>query len=272
MKVSDYKTLLTSNRNAAMLFDLTERFPRGPTSKLRDRDYKTSDGTLLSKGWGSNEAPYLNRGVDSAEGSEMTGGWNPYDIYELPDGDWQMESMLSGIEVPIAMAMSEATYMCTPGSAKLFKSGAQLTRRSRRAAKRVREAKRWVQENIGTAVYKISLGYGARESIFVHADSTNGAMKQFELFMQGAFNEHCPGYDDGSRVHVEYLRPAKTPMELMELNQPFINRYQEMVESKRLRILKLQQEIEAMDMTHQVVNIYAINMVASWGTGTEGAV
>ncbi len=267
MKLRDFKTLLKNNPNAAMLFDLTERFPRGPTMKLRAHDYKDGDGSLLSKGWGSNEAPYLNRGVDSAEGSNMTGGWNPYDIYELDDDEWRCAQMLRGIEVPVDMAMAKHdTWGCDEGNARLFKSGAQLTRRARRMAKRVREAKTWVQNNIGTAVYKVSFGWGSREGVYVHADNEEGAKTQFELFMKGAFNEHCAGYD-ASRQNIEYVRPAKTPLELMALNQPFIDGYVNAIAEKRARIEKLQKEIEAMDTAHQVVNIYAINMVATWGTG-----
>lgn len=268
MKLRDYKTLLVNDKHTAMLFDLTERFPRGPTTKLRACDYKnTEDGTILSRGWGSNEAPFLNRGVASAEGSEMTGGWNPYDIFELEDDDWRCAQVLRNIEVPADIAMSEATWGCSDGNAKLFKEGAQITRRARRMSKRIREAKKWVQENIGTAVYRISVG-GWREDhcVYVHADNEEGAKKQFELFMKGAFNEHCEDYRE-DRVAVYYERPAKTPIELMALNAPFQERYRRLIEKKKERVQQLLKEIEAMDTCEQIVNIYAINMVATWGTG-----
>ena len=265
MKLRDYKTLLTTDPRAAMLFDLTERFPRGPTAKLRAHDYKTSDGELLSKGWGSQEAPYLNRGVESAQGSPMTGGWDPYEIYELQDSEWTLARELQNIEVANEIGMG-SDYCASEGMRALFKTGAQLTRRARRAAKRIREAKTWVQNNIGTAVYQVQFGWGSRDGIYVHADSEAGAMTQFELFMKGAFNTHCPSYEP-ERISINYIRPAKTPLELMALNQPFIDGYVASIEKKRKHIEKLQQEIEAMDMAHQVVNIYAINMVATWGTG-----
>ena len=265
MKLRDYKTLLATDPHAAMLFDLTERFPRGPTTKLRAHDYKDGDGRLLSKGWGSNEAPYLNRGVESAQGSPMTGGWDPYVIYELEDSEWNLAHQLQQIEVADHIGMG-SDFSAAEGMRRLFKTGAQLTRRARRAAKRIREAKTWVQENIGTAVYKVQFGWGTRNGVYVHADSEGGAMTQFELFMKSAFNKHCPSYDP-DRISVNYVRPAKTPLELMALNQPFIDEYVAVIEKKRERIVQLQQEIEAMDMAHQVVNIYAINMVATWGTG-----
>ena len=267
MKVKHFKTLLHDDPRTAMLFDLTERFPRGPTSKLRNRDYMR-DGQILENGWGSNTAPYLNEGVATAHGSPMTGGWDPYLVYELADSEWNIESVLAGLQVPIEMAMGGMGFRQEEaGMAMLFKRGAQLTRRARRAANRIRQAKKWVEENITTAVYKVSSGYYSRESIFVHADSVEGARHQFDLFMGGVFNEHTEGYTDPERLHVSYVRPAKTPMELMALNQPFVDNYQKAVEKKRERILELQKEIEAMDTAQQVVNIYAINMVASWGTG-----
>ena len=266
MKLRDYKSLLTSDKRAAMLFDLTERFPRGPTSKLRAPDYHSPDGGLLSDGWSSSECPYLFAGVASAEGSNKTGGWNPYDIYELPDSEWNAQSLLGGVEVPEEMAMGES-YYSADGEGRLFKRGAQLTRRARRFSRRVREAKAWVKANIGTAVCAVHLGsYGDENTVYVHADNEEGAKKQWELFMEGAFNEWCEDYRE-DRVNVTYVRPAKTPLELMSLNETFQSKYRAMVTRKRAQVEKLLKQIEAMDTAEQVVNIYAVNMVATWGTG-----
>tara|TARA_B100001250_G_scaffold397588_1_gene404877 strand:+ start:1532 stop:2356 length:825 start_codon:yes stop_codon:yes gene_type:complete len=267
MKVRDYKSLLTTDPRTAMLFDLTERFPRGPDAKLRAHDYRDADGRILSNGWGSNVAPYLNRGVTTAQGSNMTGGWDPYEIFELPDNEWNVESILNGLIVDKDMAMGDG-YYCEEGKAKLFKNGAQLTRRSRRAANRIRRAKDWVKANITVALYSVNFsGWGGADScVFVHADNEQGALKQWELFMKSAFNEHCDNYRE-DRVQVEYVRPAKTPLELMSLNAPMQAAYRASIEKKRATIERLQKEIEAMDTAEQIVNIYAINMVATWGTG-----
>ena len=270
MKVKDFKTLLHDDPRTAMLFDLTERFPRGPQAKLRDRDYKDVDtGEILEKGWGSNTAPYLNRGLDTANGSAYTGGWDPYLIYELPDSEWSVQTILEGLEVPTEIAMGDGWYVQKEDYAKLFKRGAQLTRRARRAANRIRMAREWVKQNITTAVYKVSSGYYSRHDVYVHADNEEGARTQFETFMAAAFNKHTEGFNEieDRGFHVSYVRPAKTPMELMALNQPFIDNYVASIEKKRQRIIELQKEIEAMDTAQQMVNIYAINMVASWGTG-----
>jgi hypothetical protein len=262
MKLRDYRTLLSNDKRTAMLFDLTERHPRGPYGALRNKHYEEHDSYYGNAG----AVLALLVGIDSAEGSTETGGWNPYEVYELPDSDYQAQRMLQGLEVAADMAMGES-YYSNDGQARLFKSGAQLTRRAKRFAYRVRKAKAWVKENIGTAVYQVQLGgYGDRNAVYVHADNEEGAKKQFELFMASAFTEHCDDYRE-DRVQVSYCRPAKTPLELMSLNAPLQETYRNAVAQKKARVETLLKEIEAMDVAEQVVNIYAINMVATWGTG-----
>jgi hypothetical protein len=262
MKLRDYRTLLSNDKRTAMLFDLTERHPRGPYGALRNKHYEEHSGYYGNAG----AVLALLEGVASAEGSTETGGWDPYEVYELPDSEWNAQSFLQGLEVSKGMGMGDSHY-ASEGNQRLFKSGAQLTRRAKRFAYRVRKAKAWVKENIGTAVYKVQLGtYGDRNNVFVHADNEEGAKKQFELFMASAFTEHCDDYRE-DRVQVSYMRPAKTPLELMSLNAPLQESYRDAVARKKARVEKLLKEIEAMDVAEQVVNIYAINMVATWGTG-----
>ena len=266
MKLRDYRTLLANDKRTAMLFDLTERHPRGPYAALRNKNYETHDSYYGNAG----AVLGLLEGVDSAEGSTQTGGWNPYEIYELADDEWAAARELCLLEVPEGMGMGPS-YRASEGNQKLFKHGAMLTRRAKRFAHRVRKAKRWVEANIGTAVYSVNLGRWSSEGkVFVHADSEDGAMKQFELFMKSAFNEHCEDYNE-DRVSIDYVRPAKTPLELMALNAPFQENYRNSIAAKKARVEKLLKEIEAMDMAEQVVNIYAVNMVATWGTGDSAA-
>lgn len=262
MKLRDYRTLLSNAKRTAMLFDLTERHPRGPYGALRNKNYEKHDSYYGNAG----AVLALLEGVASAEGSTQTGGWDPYEVYELPDNEWNAQSFLQGLEVPLGVGMGDS-YRCDDGRQRLFKTGAQLTRRAKRFAYRVRKAKEWVKENIGTAVYQVQLGgYGDKNSVYVHADNEAGALKQWELFMKSAFTEHCDDYRE-DRVQVNYLRPAKTPLELMSLNAPLQEKYRNEIAAKRLRIARMEKEIEAMDTAEQVVNIYAINMVATWGTG-----
>ena len=262
MKLRDYRTLLSSDKQTAMLFDLTERHPRGPYGALRNKHYETHESYYGNAG----AVLALLEGVESASGSTATGGWDPYEVYELCDNEWNAQGFLANLEVTAGAGMGDS-YHCNEGKQRLFKRGAQLTRRAKRFAYRVRKAKDWVKENIGTAVYQVQLGgYGNSNSVFVHADNEEGAKKQWELFMKSAFTEHCDDFND-DRVNITYRRPAKTPLELMSLNAPLQENYRRAVEAKRARIIKLQKEIDAMDVAEQVVNIYAINMVATWGTG-----
>ena len=60
MKVSAYKMLITENKRNAMIFDLTERFPRGPKAKLRAKHYNKHDR------WGGNAL--------APESDELIGG------------------------------------------------------------------------------------------------------------------------------------------------------------------------------------------------------
>ena len=84
--------------------------------------------------------------------------------------------------------------------------------------------------------------------------------------MAGAFNKDVPNYSE-DRVHVTYKRPAKTPLELMILNEEFQAEQRERISESRARVETLLKQIEAMDTAEQIVNCYAINMVATWGTG-----
>ena len=262
MKLRDYRTLLSNDKRTAMLFDLTERHPRGPYGALRNKHYEEHNSYYGNAG----AVLGLLKGVESAEGSTQTGGWNPYEIFELPDSDYGAQRMLQYLEVPDGMGMGSDCY-AGDGMQRLFKDGAMMTRRAKRFAFRIRKAKKWVEENIGTAVYQVNLGgYSSRNNVFVHADNEEGAKKQWELFMKSAFNEHCGEYRE-DRVTVAYKRPAKTPLELMALNEPFQKNYRSEIQKKKEAIIRLQKEIEAMDTAEQVVNIYAVNMVATWGTG-----
>ena len=49
MKLSMYKELLATNPKLAMLFDLSERFPRGPEANLRSHHYEGSHGSYYQR-------------------------------------------------------------------------------------------------------------------------------------------------------------------------------------------------------------------------------
>ena len=263
MRLRDYKTLLKTDRRAAMLFDLTERHPRGPEAKLRSRDYIAYDryygtvGAVLTLKEGSIPA--------SAEGSDSTGGWDPREIYELSSGEWRLQSILEDIEVDVGMGMGN-DYYCDDGKQKLFKRGAQLTRRARRAARRIGQAQAWVKKNITQAIYEVSYGYGS-ENVFVHGETEAGAQTQFAMFLQPAvaavpnFNEH--------RICVGYTRPATDPTALMTLNDKFVKSMDAGVKERKERIEKMLAEIEGMEAARELVYSYSVNMAATFGTDEE---
>ena len=266
MKVRDYKTLLSNDRRTAMLFDLTERFPRGPNAKLRAHDYKSKEhGGVLTKGWGSYEAPYLNRGVETAENSPMTGGWDPREIFELPEGEWNMQHLLQNLMVPEGTGMGDS-YYTDDGVQKLFKYGAQMTRRSRRASARVKAAKEWVRNNITQAIYAVNMGYGTPD-VHVHGESEAGATTQYEMFLKGALSA-TPGYRE-DRQYIQYVRPATDPTTLLTLNDKFVKSMDDGVAERKKRIATMLKEIEGMEAAREMVYSYSMNMAATFGVGGD---
>jgi hypothetical protein len=264
MRLRDYKTLLETDRHAAMLFDLTERHPRGPEAKLRARDY------VPHTSYYGNAGAILTLKSDSipatAEGSDATGGWNPREIYELSSSEWHMQSYLENIEVPEGAGGMGRDYYCEDGMCKLFKRGAQLTRRARRAARRVGQAQRWVKENITQALYEVSYGYGT-ENVFVHGECEEGATTQFGMFLQPAVSG-VPGFN-ADRITVGYKRPATEPTALMTLNDKFVKEMDSGVATRKSKIEQMLKEIEGMEAARELVYSYSVNMAATFGTDEE---
>ena len=263
MKVRDYKSLLLSDRRAAMLFDLTERHPRGPDAKLRSRDYVPCDryygnvGAILTLK--EDSVP------ESAEGSDATGGWDPREIYELPAGEWNLMSLLENIEVPVGMGMGR-DYYCEEGMQNLFKRGAQLTRRARRASRRIRQAQNWVKNNITQAIYEVSYGYSS-QNVFVHGETEAGAETQFAMFLQPAVAA-VPGFRE-DRICVGYKRPATDPTALLTLNDKFVKEMEEGVTKRKHDIERMLKEIEGMEAARELVYSYSLNMAATFGVGDD---
>ncbi len=260
MRLRDYKALLVADRKAAMLFDLTERHPRGPEAKLRARDYEPHDsyynnvGAVLVLKESSIPA--------TAEGSPATGGWNPREIYEIDPCEWQLKRELECIEVPEGIGRG-STYRAEDGMQMLFPDGGSaLTRRSRRTSQRIYQAKRWVKENIKTAIYSVSLGYGTQ--VHVHGDSDEQAFMQYEMFLKGGVTgipDAREGYDNSAR----YVKPADSPTALMTLNSKFVNEMDRQVTASLASIEKLKKEVEAMQAARELVYSYSVNMAATYG-------
>ena len=263
MKVRDYKALLLTDRRAAMLFDLTERHPRGPEAKLRSRDYEQHTSY-----YGNAGAVLVLKETSipaTAEGSPATGGWDPREIYELPSSEWNMSSLLEDVEVALDVGMG-ADYYCADGLRKLFKRGAMLTRRSKRAARRVGQAQQWVKKNITQAIYEVSYGYGT-QNVFVHGETEAGAETQFNMFLAPAVSG-VPNYRE-DRVHTAYKRPATDPTALMTLNDKFVKEMDTGVEDRKKNIERMLKEIEGMEAARELVYSYSVNMAATFGADDE---
>lgn len=260
MRLRDYKALLVADRNAAMLFDLTERHPRGPEAKLRARDYEPHDSYYNNVG----AVLVLKESSipTTAEGSPATGGWDPREIYEIDPCEWELKRSLGRIEVPKGVGRG-SEWRAEEGKQKLFPNGGSaLTRRSRRTSQRIHQAKRWVKENIKTAIYSVSLGYGTQ--VHVHGDSDEQAFMQYEMFLKGGVTgipDYGGGYDNSAR----YVKPADSPTALMTLNSKFVNDMDKQVTKGLASIERLKKEVEAMQAARELVYSYSVNMAATYG-------
>lgn len=271
MKVRDYKTLLQSNPREAMLFDLTERYPRGPNAKLRNRDYEKHDRQY----YGNSTAVFelLASSIPlTAEGSGATGGWDPRDIYELPEGSYGIRSLLEDITVPQEMGMGSLTNGYREEAdenttRRLFKYGAQMTRRVNRLARRINQAKKWVRNNLTTAIYSVNVGGYNIPELYVHGDSEAGALTQFEMFLKSGV-AGVPDYRS-ERIHVQYTRPADDPTSLMTLNDKFVKGMTDGIASRKARMIEMTKEIEGMEAAKEMVYAYSVNMAATFGTDDD---
>jgi hypothetical protein len=260
MRLRDYKALLVSDRKAAMLFDLTERHPRGPDAKLRASDYEPYDSYY------NNVGAVLQLKESSipavAEGSDATGGWDPREIYEIDPGEWDLRRALGQIDVPEGVGRG-TSYHCDDGMQKLFPSGGSaLTRRSRRASGRIYQAKRWVTENIKTAIYSIPLGNG--REVHVHGDSPEQALAQYTMFLKSGVAE-IPGSRKGWDDSANYVKPADSPTALMTLNSEFVKDMERQVADSLSRIEQMKKDVTAMQAARELVYSYSVNMAATYG-------
>jgi hypothetical protein len=176
-----------------------------------------------------------------------------------------MQSQLEDLEVKVGMGMG-ADYYCDDGKQKLFKRGSQLTRRAKRAARRVGRAQSWVQSNITQAIYEVSYGYGS-ENVFVHGETEEGAETQFQMFLEPAI-VGVPGYQK-DRTHVSYNKPAIEPTALMTLNDKFVRSMVSGVADRKASIEKMLKEIEGMEAARELVYSYSVNMAATYGADLD---
>ena len=290
MKLSTYKELLATNPKLAMLFDLSERFPRGPQANLRGHHYESSHG-----GYYQRHETQLNG--DAIRGDKKTTGvyetctvekhgFCPvaygYDVLKLHT--WFQKNRVSDqYDFKNAVErLMDTTYEAERSEAEQWvmarfcgwSKQATRTRRANRISLRIRQLKRWVEENVTTAYYKVSLSYRDGD-LYVHADSEAAAQSQYDLFLKPAVaaveRAECnPRYrgersDRWGNHGVRYSRHAlEGPVGLMQMNKSFSDKASEKIAEAKQKIELLKEEIAALEIAQQMVESYGANMTCSY--------
>ncbi len=282
MKLSDYKELLAENPKLAMLFDLSERFPRGPEANLRSHHYEASNSgyydrheTQLSKEKLRNDkkTPSVIKtctvkkhgfcpvayGYDVLELHTWFKGNHMSDGYDFRATIEKLLSTQNGFDQTRVEKMITAQFLG-------WSKQATRTRRAKRIYLRISQLRRWVQENVTTAYYKVSMGYNVGD-VFVHADSPGGAQTQYDLFLKPAIAEiekHDRRPGDGS-YDVRYNEHAlEGPAGLMVKNSGFMKKCDETVSNLESQIKTMQAKIASLQLAKGMVDQYSTNMTCSY--------
>lgn len=288
MKLSMYKELLATNPKLAMLFDLSERFPRGPQANLRSHHYEGSHS-----GYYRRHETQLN--LEAILKDKKTAGVYEtcsvekhgfcavaygYDVLKLHawfqknriDSQYDFKNAIERlVDTAYEAERSEAEqwvinqFMC-------YSKKATRTRRANRISLRINQLRRWVEENVTTAYYRVGLSYRDGD-LYIHADSEAAAQSQYELFLKPAVAaveraEMSPRYRDGrefGRHSVSYSRHAlEGPVGLMQMNKNYSVKADEKIAAAREQIARLEEQIEALQMAQQMVESYSANMTCSY--------
>ena len=282
MKLSDYKELLAENPKLAMLFDLSERYPRGPEANLRSHHYEARGDsywdrheTQLSKEKlrGDKKTPNVIKACTVKKHGFCSVAYG-YDVLELhawfkknriSDGyDFRgtIEELMStnnGFDQTRVEKMITAQFLG-------WNKQATRTRRAKRIYLRINQLKRWVQENVTTAYYKVALGYNVGD-VYVHADSESGAQTQYDLFLKPAIAEiekHERHARDGSDDGRENEHALEGPAGLMVKNSGFMTKCDERVSALEAQIKTAQAKIESLQLAKGMINQYSANMTCSY--------
>ena len=288
MKLSMYKELLATNPKLAMLFDLSERFPRGPQANLRGHHYEGSHG-----GYYQRHETQLNS--NAIRGDKKTAGVYEtctvekhgfcavaygYDVLKLHA--WFQKNRISDqydfknaigrlVETDYEAERSEGEQWVV-NQFMGYSKQATRTRRANRISLRIRQLKRWVEENVTTAYYKVSLSYRDGD-LYVHADSEAAAQSQYDLFLKPAVAavesaEMNPRYREGREFGnhgVRYSRHAlEGPVGLMQMNKGYSQKADEKIADAKKEIELLKEKIAALEMAQQMIDSYSANMTCSY--------
>ncbi len=269
MKLSAYKALLLENPRTAMIFDLTERFPRGPLAKLRPKHYEV----IEHESW---------RGTHrEVKDDAFVGGENGYDLftlYELAKKSWWTSDLRDlTTSVPDAgMGRKHTTRddeynVVETGRRQLFKYGPQLTRRLNTLESRLRAVRKIVEQKSQANLYGMQVGR-MEAPVYLFADSEATANIQYELMLKASFdsagskNAFHTGYryseDTGVAFDARFHGPSHGPHEIMELNQQCTNKLRSINEERKAKIAELLVAIEASEELAQMIDMFTINTCA----------
>lgn len=265
MKLSSFKTLQLKDPRAAMIFDLTERFPRGPKAKLRAHHYDKLDK------WGHN--------AHVPESKQLIGGdlgYDLFELYELTKQGWYRSNLESIVVTVEDCAMGSQVYDYGTHEYKnewcLFKRGPQITRRLRRLEQRLRDVRRMVEEQSKANLYEVRVG-NLREDFKMFGDSETHVKQTYELLLKAGFEQACEkklmsrgGYYDNEggecRLNIRFDGPSHGPHEIMAANQGFVKALRAKQQQMRDKIAELQGAIEAADDLAMLVDMFTLNTCA----------
>lgn len=269
MKLSAYKQLLKESPRTAMIFDLTERFPRGPKAVLRPKHYEV----IEHEHWRGNHREVKD---DAFVGGEN--GYDLFELYELAKRSWwtndlvQLTTHIEGAGMGrIHHARDDQGNNVPTGLRQVFKSGPQITRRLRTLESRLRAVQKIVESKSKANLYGMQVGQLA-ERVYLFADSTETAKIQYELMLKASFDSAAVrkafhagwGYREETGVTVEarFSGPSHGPHEIMEKNQTLSLALREANKKRREKIAELETAIEAADDLAQMVDMFTINTCA----------
>lgn len=265
MKVSSFKTLQLKDPRTAMIFDLTERFPRGPKAKLRAKHYKVKNQ------WGDN--------LHVPESDDLIGGdlgYDLFELYELCKKSWWNDDLLSLTVDVRDCAMGDQyycrqTYSYIEGKWSLFKRGPQVTRRLRRLEQRLRLVREMVEKKSSANLYEVRIG-SMRQPLTMFGDSETHVQQTYDLLLKAGFEQAADkklmnrgGYysDQGEcTLNIRFKGPSHGPHEIMEENQQFVAKLRSAQEEMRAKIAELQGAISAADDLAMMVDMFTLNTCA----------
>jgi len=210
-----------------VLIDLIHKFPRGPQGTLVKEDYYQYD---------------TDPNLRDAEGG-TTCGYSDIDLY-------RMAMNLTDVTDPTPTSEWDYRQICY----NMFPDAGERgwTRRSRRFANRIGRAVRRVMNSGLPGIWQVTWGYSDTCQAMMHADNATDACTQAKIFFGPIIG------DNEYRLSSNFVREG-SPLELLNANDKMLKGFDNLVAQKEANIKKMQEQIEAFQMSKQFVEMYAIN-------------